>query len=97
MAALVPISEWDSDDYQFRGPVKSVKEIEMLGQTGWKVRATLLRHLSDDSESDLDIIITSKVWKDKSPPQIGDDIEGTLWLQGYLWYPEKYMADKPKG
>ena len=22
------------------------------------------------------------------PPEVGEDIEGSLWLQGYLWYPE---------
>ncbi|TLD41122.1 MAG: hypothetical protein JETT_2643 [Candidatus Jettenia ecosi] len=50
--------------------------------------------ISDDNEFDLDIIVTEKVWGNKPPPQIGDDIEGTLWLQGYLWYPDSII---PKG
>lgn len=91
MASLLLINEWDRDDYQFHGPVKSVKDIEVLGQIGWRVRTTVLRQLSDDNEFDLDIIVTKKVWGNKSPPQIGDDIEGTLWLQGYLWYPDSII------
>ncbi|MBI5892920.1 MAG: hypothetical protein HZB79_04610 [Deltaproteobacteria bacterium] len=96
IAVFLPIQGWDRDDYQFRGTIKSVKEIEILDQTGWKVRTTVIRNLSDDSEIDLDIIVTRKAWGDGPPPQTGDDIEGILWLQGYLWYPEKYMTDKVK-
>lgn len=94
MAVFLPIEEWDRDDYHFRGPVKAVNEIEMLDQPSWKVRATVLRQLSDDSEFDLDIIVTRKVWGDGPPPQVGDDAEGALWLQGYLWYPEEKMAGR---
>jgi hypothetical protein len=80
----LPKSEWDADDYYFRAPVKSVKEFEdWLGQDGWRVRATALRH--DDEDVDLDIVITRRVWQDKAPPQVGQDIEGSLWLQGRLW------------
>lgn len=25
----------------------------------------------------------------EQPPQVGQDIEGTLWLQGHLWCPHK--------
>jgi hypothetical protein len=86
-AGLLPVSKWDRDDYWFRGPVKSIKEMEMLDQPAWRIRATVLRNLDDDREIDLDIIVTRKVWGAASPPQPGDDIEGTCWLQGYLWHP----------
>lgn len=84
---LLPVLEWDRDDYYFRGPVRSVKEMEMLDQPAWRIRATVLRTLDDDRDIDLDIIVTRKVWGAASPPRPGDDIEGALWLQGYLWYP----------
>lgn len=87
-AILLPISKWDADDYNFHAPVKSVKEFkDWLGQDGWQVRATVMRRLDggDDEDIDLDIIITRRVWLDKAPPQVGQDIEGNLWLQGYLW------------
>jgi hypothetical protein len=87
MASLIPVSGWDRDDYRFRGPVKAIKEMEMLDQPAWRIRTTVLRELDDGREADLDIIVTRKVWGDAPPPQPGDDIEGTLWLQGHLWYP----------
>lgn len=85
MAMLIPIPQWDADDYHFRGPIKAVREIEMLGQPGWLVRATLLRAIGDDREFDFDIVITRRVWESAAPPQPGQDIEGAMWLQGYLW------------
>lgn len=85
MAMLMPIPEWDADDYHFRGPVKEVREIEMLGQPGWLIRATLLRNIEDEQELDFDIVITRKAWEGDAPPQPGHDIEGAMWLQGYLW------------
>ncbi|NUO10478.1 MAG: hypothetical protein HUU08_17785 [Candidatus Brocadia sp.] len=39
------VDELDRDDYQFHRPVKSVKDIEILGQIGWRVRTTVLRQL----------------------------------------------------
>lgn len=35
----------------------------------------------------LDILITRRAWTGEAPPQVGQDIEGRLWLQGYLWMP----------
>ena len=86
-AVLLPISDWDVDDYSFHAPVKSVSEFkDWLGQDGWRVRATVVRF--GDENVDLDILITRRAWSDKTPPQIGQDIEGQLWLQGYLWMPK---------
>jgi len=92
MTALLPVSEGDRDDHLFQGIVRSVKEIEMLEQPGWMARTTVIRDLSDDGNKtfDLDILITQKVWKEKQAPTAGIEIEGTLWLQGYLWYPHQW-------
>lgn len=92
MAALLPISNWDRDDYSFRGPVKSVTEITILDQPAWRVRTTVLR---DDDDLDLDIVVTRKIWGDSPPPGPGDDIEGALWLQGYLWCPGSQRPLEP--
>jgi hypothetical protein len=83
-AWFLPINEWDSDDYSFHAPVKAVEEFkDWLGQDGWRVRATVMRF--GDEDADLDIIITQRAWSGNEPPQVGQDIEGQLWLQGYLW------------
>ncbi len=87
---LLPIDEWDRDDYRFHGPVKSVKAVEMLDQAGWMVRASVMRGLEDERDVDLDILVTRRVLGDGAPPAIGQDIEGCLWLQGYLWYPHRW-------
>ncbi len=89
MAMLIPVPEWDRDDYSFRGPVKSVEPfIGFLGQAGWKVSVTVLRGLGSEADDiDLDIFITRLAWQGDAPPQPGQDIEGTLWLQGRLATP----------
>ncbi len=85
-AMFLPVSGWDVDDYSFHAPVKSVTEFkDWLGQDGWRVRATVMRF--GDEDADLDILITQRAWSGEVPPQVGDDIEGRLWLQGYLWTP----------
>ena len=85
-AMFLPISEWDVDDYSFHAPVKSVEEFkDWLGQDGWRVRATVMRF--GDEDADLDILITRRAWTGDAPPQVGQDIEGRLWLQGHLWMP----------
>lgn len=85
VAMFMQVDGWDADDYSFRGSVKSVREVqgEILGQEGWFVRVTVLRF--SDSDFDLDILITRRAWQGETPPVVGQDIEGRLWLQGYLW------------
>lgn len=85
MAMFMNVDGWDADEYQFRGPVKSVREVvgDVLGQKGWIVQAIVMRF--DELEANLDILITQRAWQSDKPPKIGQDIKGTLWLQGYLW------------
>jgi hypothetical protein len=86
-ALFLPANSGDVDDYSFHAPVKSVEEFkDWLGQDGWRVRATVMRFGNEDA--DLDILITRRAWSSDMPPQIGQDIEGRLWLQGYLWWPK---------
>lgn len=86
-AILLPVDGWDVDDYSFRGPVKSVDEFKSwLGQDGWRVRVTVMR--CGDEDADLDILVTRHAWAGGEPPCVGQDIEGRLWLQGYLWMPK---------
>lgn len=85
-AIFLPLKDADIDDYEFRAPVKSVEAFsDWLGQDGWRVRATVMRF--GDMDADLDIVITRRAWTGAAPPQPGQDIEGLLWLQAYLWRP----------
>lgn len=87
-AIFLPVSGWDADDYSFRAPIKEVREFEdFLGQKGWRVRATVMRCIGlavDDA--DLTIVITERAWAGAEPPQVGQDIDGRLWLQGFMIY-----------
>jgi hypothetical protein len=82
MAGFLQIKGSDDDDYSFRAPVVEVEEMEFLNEPLWRVRATVLR--VDDQEFDMNIYVTKKVMGDGRTPKMGDDIEGALWLQGYL-------------
>jgi len=88
MAVLLPIQEGDRDDYEFQGPVKEVRAIDLLGVRTWRIRVTVARRLEGaDSDIDIDIYVTEKALVGKKVPKAGDDIAGALWLQGYLWTP----------
>ena len=85
LACLLPIPQWDADDFMFRGPVKTVKPFSgFLGQDGWLVGVTVMRFSNAQADVDLNIVITSRAWAGEAAPEVGQDIEGGLWLQGYL-------------
>ncbi len=85
-AFFFPVEGWDVDDYSFCGPIKQVTPFSgFLGQDGWVVRTTVLRLSDRDPEDfDLDVVVTARAWDGDAPPEVGQDIEGSLWLQGYL-------------
>lgn len=83
LAALLPAGG-DADDYVFRGTIRHVSAVrDWLGQDGWKLRTTVMR-FDDDVEAELDIVVTARAWKAAAKPRIGLEIEGRLWLQGYV-------------
>lgn len=85
-ALLMPVSGWDADEYSFRGPVKYVQPFSnFLGESGWLARVTVIRPPDYSTEDvDLDVVITSRAWQGASAPEIGQELEGGLWLQGHL-------------
>ena len=93
-AWFVPITEWNRDDYWFRGSVLEVKPFskekfnDMLGQYGWQIKVKVMRFPDEDYEdAELEIVVTQRAWSGSEPPKVGQDVEGRLWLQGYLWFP----------
>jgi len=94
-AILLPVDEWDRHDYKFRAQVQHVEEVEMLGQKAWLVTARVAQfdEMLESSDSsmtegrewfELPIVVTAKAWDHDSPPEVGQDVTGTLWMQGYL-------------
>ncbi len=86
MAVFLGIDTYDRDEFQFRGPVKQVWGMRVFGQPAWRVRTTVMRPTGYAAgDFDLDIVITLRSWGGDAPPEVGQDIEGTLWLQGRYW------------
>ncbi len=83
MAALIQTGE-SEDDYNFSGPVKEVDSYEFRNIEFYRIKVTVARNTV--SEQDLDINIYSKksFFENGTTPQMGKDIEGVIWLQGYL-------------
>jgi len=79
-----PAGRWQSDDYEFCAPVKSVDKSELDGIPVWKFRATVMRVYDGQEDVDLDIYATGQAIAEPGLPQAGDEIAGKLWLQGTL-------------
>ncbi len=87
MASFIPVTQWDRDDYSFSGLITEVKDIDILfnNEKGWICTTSVLKSgIDDDLEYDIDILVTQRIWEENESPKIGDDIEGSLWLQGRL-------------
>jgi len=89
MVALHHADGADRDAYEFQGPVKTVSETDFLGQKMWQVLVTIAVSPEDGSDIDLVVYVPHKSLKGELVPRRGDDIRGTLWLQGYLVCPEE--------
>lgn len=87
---LIPVPDWDRDEYEFRGTVTASTPYEYLGQPGWMLSVRVMRDLDDHGrELVLKILVTRRVWKGEAPPKVGEDVGGALWLQGRLWQPNE--------
>jgi hypothetical protein len=72
------------DDYQFCAPVADVEEAEIDSIPVWKFRATVMRVYDGRDDIDIDIYTTREGMPDSAVPVRGDEVSGTLWLQGTL-------------
>lgn len=83
MAAFFQDKDSDRDDCEFRGAVKAVRELEqpVFGNRAWILGVTVLR---DGEDVDLDVVLTEPVLGDRPLPKVGDDVQGTGWVQGWL-------------
>ena len=80
-AILLPIEGWDIDEYQFHGPVREVSSFRLERWTIHAIRVPVM--VVDDQDFDIILYVADTCLKGP-PPRPGDDIRGTMWLQGYL-------------
>jgi hypothetical protein len=83
MAACFPHKDYPAA-YEIRSPVKSVEWFQFEDQDFCCLRVTLVR-MGEDADEDFDILLyaASHVLHDYKP-QVGDDVEAVIWLQGNL-------------
>jgi hypothetical protein len=82
MAVLLP--DGDSVDYGFCGPVRAIRDIDILGQRCTVLTLTLMR--DDDlpgGRFDLDVYVPAMNWRGLRRPLVGDDCRGGMALQGH--------------
>jgi hypothetical protein len=89
MAGLFPLANKTNagpGEYAFRSPVKAVDPFVANGRQVLRVALTLFR-LPEESASYGDVDYYLYVRQDRLNeymPVAGDDVQGTMWLQGYL-------------
>jgi hypothetical protein len=86
LVSLIPALSAPSPLYEIRSPVKVVREITSLpNMRAWML--TLAIGQPDPVEQpgaqdiDIDLCVTEYAWRNAEPPQIGDPVEGVIWLQ----------------
>jgi hypothetical protein len=72
------------DDYQFYAPVNEVEESAIAAIPVWKFRSTVIRIRGGLQDVEVDIYATREGMPGAAAPAPGDEISGTLWLQGTL-------------
>lgn len=86
MSSFLGIDGWDKDDYSFSGIIQKVQEIDVSisNEKGWICTTRVLVEGSDENDKiyDMDILVTQKTWHETQAPKAGDDIEGSVWMQG---------------
>ncbi len=77
---FIPFRNGSRDDYTFHIPVKKVEEVDIFGIPGYRFTGPLF-----NSERPFNIpIYVTELNMEGTIPEVGDDLEGTLWLQGTI-------------
>lgn len=72
------------DDAQFQGVIDDVRSFEHDGQTIYRLEMVVMR--PDDQSFRLPVFVSERAL-DGYVPQLGEDVEGLLWLQGIILGP----------
>lgn len=95
MGLLLPLESGEADDWLFRGTIQRLQQQAFFGQPAWIawVRVVPPAKGGDAAEVlDLPVLFVESVLGGDRLPEVGDDVHGSLWLQGWLWMPEWEQA-----
>lgn len=81
MAAFLPRSGEDCDDAEFHGVIESIATVMHDGKTIYRLELVVLR--PGDEAFKLPIFVSEAVL-DGYVPRLGEDVQGVMWVQGYL-------------
>lgn len=83
MAAIFPTGE-SEDEYGFSGPVKEVGAFEFRNTEFYRFKITIARTMDSEQDLDINVYFRKSLFENRVLPQRGENIEGAIWLQGYL-------------
>ena len=83
VAALLPLGSPESDDASFHGEVVGVapRAVRSMDVDFWRIDVVVMRI---DEDFTLPIYVAEHLFETAWRPEVGQYVEGTLWLQAYL-------------
>ncbi|CUW37141.1 conserved protein of unknown function [Magnetospirillum sp. XM-1] len=84
-AILFPRDDLSPGDHEFQGPVREVQTFDLSGRQITRLSVTLSRiHERESEDVNVTIYVEEGHWGSNERPLPGADVQGMLWLQGYL-------------
>lgn len=84
MSMFLPAGDAKNDDWSFQGQLVAIEEHVVCGQEAWQAKVQVVG--SDGAGLQLPVLFTRAALRGRLP-EVGDDVGGVLWLQGWLWGP----------
>jgi len=84
MSVFLPAGGSNEDDWSFQGQVTAIEARVVCGQEAWLAKVRVAG--TDGAELRLPVLFTRAALRGRLP-EVGEDVGGVLWLQGWLWGP----------
>ena len=84
MRVFLPAEVGNADDWGFQGQLVAIEEHVVCGQEAWQAKVQVVG--SDGAGLQLPVLFTRAALRGRLP-EVGDDVGGVLWLQGWLCGP----------
>ena len=95
MASFLPISDQARNVYHVGGTVTQVSEFPggVMGHAVWLVRVVVARTGTEDDPQAIDILLTDHTLAGRFLPNVGEDINASIVLNGSIWMPNVRAVD----
>lgn len=82
LQALEAAQVYGPDDYHFHGVVHKIDALQLFDLPAWRVWITVINDTG--AQITLPLIVSDHARMGNNLPQVGDEISGYMWLQGWL-------------